>query len=59
MGVVSGNTLAAFTMDVADKDTVTAAAKEAGLELKSDKNGKYYLFPVTWMEDGVDIGLQR
>ena len=56
MGIVSGNTLAAFTMDVADKDTVTAAAKEAGLELKSDKNGKYYLFPVTWMEDGVDIG---
>ena len=56
MGVVSGETLATFTMDIADLATVKSVAEANNLELKSDENGSYYEFPVNWMEDGVDIG---
>ncbi len=52
----AGDLLATLTMNIADADTVKAAAAEAGLEAKSDEKGTYYLFPVNWMEDGVDIG---
>ncbi|MBQ8724697.1 MAG: dockerin type I repeat-containing protein, partial [Oscillospiraceae bacterium] len=44
-----GSIIATMYMNVADKDTVVAAAESLGLELKSDADkGSYYAFPLNF-----------
>lgn len=41
-------TLTKFKLRIADLETVSAVALEAGLELEQDEDGFYYYFPIFW-----------
>jgi len=51
---VAGDTLVNAAFNIADAETVKAAAAEAGLVMGTDEKGAYYDFPFGWMPDGAD-----